>query len=114
MTLDLRLDHLGLRSSFVAAFNASNIRECYPWQAAALREATPAGVNFVYTAPTSGGKSLVADVLMLQRIQKVVEDWKKPRAKALVLVPYLSIGSSSRVMSPAAATCRSVRNTPCT
>jgi DNA polymerase theta len=93
MPLDQRIERLGLRKSFVSALKASNIRECYPWQAAALREASDVGVNFVYTAPTSGGKSLVADVLMLQRIQSVVEDWKKPRAKVLVLVPYLSIGA---------------------
>ncbi|KFM26454.1 DNA polymerase theta [Auxenochlorella protothecoides] len=41
----------------------------YEWQAEAL--ALPGvlqGGNFVYSAPTSGGKSLVADVLMLRSI----------------------------------------------
>lgn len=50
------------------------------------------GRNFVYSAPTSGGKSLVADILMLNALQRAVTNWHKPRAKALVLVPYLSIG----------------------
>lgn len=41
--------------------------------------------NLVYTAPTGGGKSLVADVLMLKR---VLED---PNAKALLILPYVAL-----------------------
>ena len=40
----------------------------YAWQAAAL-ECGEACQNLVYCAPTSGGKSLVAEVLMLRRLQ---------------------------------------------
>jgi ATP-dependent helicase YprA (DUF1998 family) len=90
--LELEVARLGLRTSFVTALASKGITHLYPWQAAALREA-PGGVNFVYTAPTSGGKSLVADVLMLWRLQASIRDWRKPRARALVLVPYLSIGA---------------------
>lgn len=43
------------------------MREIYPWQAAAL-ECGLDGSNFVYCAPTSGGKSLVAEVLMLRKL----------------------------------------------
>ena len=39
----------------------------YPWQAAAL-ECGERGSHLVYGAPTSGGKSLVAEVLMLRRL----------------------------------------------
>jgi hypothetical protein len=46
-----------------------------------------------------GGKSLVADVLMLQRLQNAITDWRRPDAKALVLVPYLSIGKQSKFLS---------------
>ena len=35
---------------------------------------------------------MVADILMLNALQRAVTNWHKPRAKALVLVPYLSIG----------------------
>lgn len=94
MPLDLSVESLGLRPSFVQALCASGIKNCYPWQAAALREAAcPPGGSFVYTAPTSGGKSFVADVLMLQSLQRHISDWRSPRARALVIVPYLSIGA---------------------
>ena len=39
----------------------------YPWQAAAL-ECGRNGSNLVYCAPTSGGKSLVAEILMIRRL----------------------------------------------
>ena len=93
MPLEVAVAKLGLRDSFVKALAKTNITSCYQWQAAALREVQPPGSNFVYCAPTSGGKSHVADVLMLLSIQNRVTDWKKPAAKALVLVPYLSIGA---------------------
>lgn len=41
--------------------------------------------NLVYTAPTGGGKSLVADVLMLRRI---IEN---PEKKAMVVLPYVAL-----------------------
>ena len=43
------------------------MRELYPWQAAAL-ECGADGSNLVYCAPTSGGKSLVAEVLMIRAL----------------------------------------------
>lgn len=58
------------------------------------------GKSFVYTAPTSGGKSLVADVLMLNALQRSVTNWQKPCKKALVLVPYLSIGVLFNALKP--------------
>lgn len=39
----------------------------YPWQAAAL-ECGRHGSNLVYCAPTSGGKSLVAEILLIRRL----------------------------------------------
>jgi CRISPR/Cas system-associated endonuclease/helicase Cas3 len=41
--------------------------------------------NLVYTAPTGGGKSLVAEILMLRRI---IED---PVKKAIVVLPYVTL-----------------------
>lgn len=51
----------------------------YPWQAAALEEGEY-GNNLVYSAPTSGGKSLVAEVLLARRLlptMRHVNGWKK-------------------------------------
>lgn len=41
--------------------------------------------NLVYTAPTGGGKSLIADILMLK---KVIET---PGKKALLVLPYVAL-----------------------
>ena len=48
------------------AYQERGVRDMYPWQAAAL-ECGEGGGNLVYCAPTSGGKSLVAEVLLLRR-----------------------------------------------
>jgi DNA polymerase theta len=92
MALDLRVSKSGLRDSFVHALRDKGISDFYAWQAEALAQCQQ-GENFVYMAPTSGGKSLVADVLMLKRMQAVSTDWRKPSGQALVLVPFLSIGA---------------------
>ena len=41
--------------------------------------------NLIYTAPTGGGKSLVADILLLKRI---VEE---PSKKAILVLPYVAL-----------------------
>jgi DNA polymerase theta len=41
--------------------------------------------NLVYTAPTGGGKSLIADVLMLK---KVIDT---PGEKAMLVLPYVAL-----------------------
>ena len=58
----------------------------YPWQAECLSSdgLLDAGRNVVYCAPTSGGKSMVAEVLMLRRMIKT----GKP---ALLVLPFVSI-----------------------
>jgi replicative superfamily II helicase len=51
-----------------------------------LRSGALAGEkNPVYTAPTGGGKSLVADVLMLKKILE------NPGKKALLVLPYVAL-----------------------
>lgn len=49
------------------AYAAKGVSTMYPWQAAAL-ECGRTGSNLVYCAPTSGGKSLVAEVLLIKRL----------------------------------------------
>jgi len=48
------------------AYEDRKVRRMYPWQAAALECGLRS--NLVYCAPTSGGKSLVAEVLLVRRL----------------------------------------------
>ncbi|KAM0643910.1 hypothetical protein ACHAQF_002094 [Verticillium nonalfalfae] len=59
----------------------------YPWQKACLLGPglLSGEKNLIYSAPTGGGKSLVADVLMLKR---VLED---KDAKAILVLPYVAL-----------------------
>ena len=57
----------------------------HAWQAECL--GTPrvlAGANLVYAAPTGGGKSLVAEVLLLRRVMAT-------RRMGMLVLPYVSI-----------------------
>ncbi|WYZ34801.1 hypothetical protein EsH8_I_001077 [Colletotrichum jinshuiense] len=59
----------------------------YPWQKACLRGPglLSGEKNLVYSAPTGGGKSLVADVLMLKRVLE------EKNAKVLLVLPYVAL-----------------------
>ena len=85
----LRLSHpsYGLPESLVRNFIAVGIDCIYPWQSSCLlgRGILTGERNLVYSAPTGGGKSLVADVLMLKR---VIED---PTKKAILVLPYVAL-----------------------
>ena len=48
------------------AYATKGLTTLYPWQAAALEEGLDC--NLVYIAPTSGGKSLVAEILLFKRL----------------------------------------------
>ncbi|KAK4043634.1 P-loop containing nucleoside triphosphate hydrolase protein [Parachaetomium inaequale] len=85
----LSLSHpaYSLPRQLVANFAASGIRTIYPWQKQCLRGPglLDGEKNLVYSAPTGGGKSLVADVLMLKQ---VLEDRD---AKAILVLPYVAL-----------------------
>lgn len=85
----LRLSHPAYRlpKPLVANLEALGIRSIYPWQKQCLLGPglLKGERNLVYSAPTGGGKSLVADVLMLK---KVLED---RQAKALLVLPYVAL-----------------------
>ncbi|KAI5862180.1 P-loop containing nucleoside triphosphate hydrolase protein [Durotheca rogersii] len=86
-SLLLSFPRYGLPDALVANLRALGIREMYPWQKQCLLgPGLLAGTrNLVYTAPTGGGKSLVADILMLKR---VLHDHD---AKALLVLPYVAL-----------------------
>ena len=85
--LDLSHPDYGLSQRLVSNFTKLGIRSIYPWQSECLLRSGALGGqrNLVYTAPTGGGKSLVADILMLK---KVIEN---PEAKALLVLPYVAL-----------------------
>ncbi|KAI0104768.1 P-loop containing nucleoside triphosphate hydrolase protein [Nemania sp. FL0031] len=86
-SLSLSFSRYALPKPLVNNLNAIGIKEIYPWQKQCL---LGPGLlngtrNLVYSAPTGGGKSLVADILMLKR---VLED---RNAKALLILPYVAL-----------------------
>lgn len=85
--LSLSNPKYGLPPALTANFAALGVRSIYPWQASCLlAKGLLAGErHLVYTAPTGGGKSLVADVLLLKRI---IEN---PARKALLVLPYVAL-----------------------
>ena len=62
------------------------VHSLYGWQSSCLlgRGLLQGERNLVYTAPTGGGKSLVADILMLKR---VIQESRK----AILVLPYVAL-----------------------
>lgn len=85
--LSLSHPRYGLPERLVKNLASLGINSIYPWQSSCLlgRGLLNGEKNLVYTAPTGGGKSLVADVLMLKR---VIED---PTKKAILVLPYVAL-----------------------
>lgn len=85
----LKLSHPAYKipKPLAASFEALGIQSIYPWQKQCLMQPglLKGEKNLVYSAPTGGGKSLVADVLMLKR---VLEDRE---AKAILVLPYVAL-----------------------
>ncbi|KAK9789408.1 hypothetical protein WJX73_009184 [Symbiochloris irregularis] len=91
----LQLKQWDLPAGVVQAYKAAGVGQMYPWQSAALQCGID-GSNLVYVAPTSGGKSLVAEVLLIRRIMaSAFIDPARPQRKcfkkALIILPYISI-----------------------
>ena len=102
----LSLSHAryGLSETLVKNFASLGINSIYPWQSSCLlgHGLLSGEKNLVYTAPTGnifynfrfhladfvvigGGKSLIADVLMLKRVIK------EPSKKAILVLPYVAL-----------------------
>ena len=85
--LSLAHPRYGLPSRLVKNLNSLGINSIYPWQSSCiLNQGVLQGEkNLVYTAPTGGGKSLIADIHMLKR---VIED---PMKKGILVLPYVAL-----------------------
>ena len=79
---------VGLSRALVARYEALGITELFDWQQHALGEpgVLDGRSNLLYTASTSGGKTLVAELLMLRRLEGAGQ-----RAKALVVLPLKAL-----------------------
>lgn len=69
----------------IEKYKSSKILEIFDWQAECLQiQEVLEGKNLIYSAPTSAGKTLVAELLML----KNVFDTKR---KAVMIFPFVSL-----------------------
>jgi DEAD/DEAH box helicase len=85
--LSLRHQRYGLPQQLASNFESLGVHSIYPWQSSCLlgKGVLSGATNLIYTAPTGGGKSLVADVLLLTRI---IEN---PSKKAILVLPYVAL-----------------------
>ena len=85
---NLSLETLGLPPDVARYYrDAKRIERLYPWQAEclSLEGVFDHRANLVYCAPTSGGKSLVSDVLMVRRLSR------RPGSLGLAILPFVSL-----------------------
>ena len=85
---NLSLESLGLPPDVARYYrDAKRIERLYPWQAEclSLEGVFDHRANLVYCAPTSGGKSLVSDVLMVRRLSR------RPGSLGLAILPFVSL-----------------------
>ncbi|CAN8007195.1 unnamed protein product [Ixodes pacificus] len=68
----------------VAAYERRGLCRMFPWQRECLLTVLHSGRSLVYSAPTSAGKSLVAELLMLKRVLET-------HTKALMVLPFISL-----------------------
>lgn len=81
--------------SMLQAYAAKGVKKMYPWQAAALA-CGQNGSNLVYCAPTSGGKSLVAEILLIRRLVSTKPSGR-PRAGVQVSLTVLALSANPNI-----------------
>lgn len=80
------LSNWNLPQSVVNEYRKKNMTEMFEWQTECLQNQKVLfdGANLVYSAPTSAGKTLVSEILM---VKNIVERKKK----ALFILPFVSV-----------------------
>ena len=75
----------GINEGAKRAFASAGIANLWPWQVDCLSsEALAKGKNFLMSLPTSAGKSLIAEVMLLRCVTQL-------RKKALLILPYVCL-----------------------
>ncbi|KAL1475138.1 hypothetical protein MTO96_037503, partial [Rhipicephalus appendiculatus] len=89
----LDLSQWGLPAEVVAGYARRGVQRMFPWQLECLRTGNVlAGAgNLVYSAPTSAGKTLVAEILMLKRILET-------KTKAFLVLPFVALAREKELV----------------
>uniref|UniRef100_A0A672JB02 DNA polymerase theta n=1 Tax=Salarias fasciatus TaxID=181472 RepID=A0A672JB02_SALFA len=81
----LRLSSWGLPKPVLECYQKHGVTQMFEWQAQCLAVGQVLnGGNLVYSAPTSAGKTLVSELLMLKRVLET-------KRKALFILPFVSV-----------------------
>ncbi|XP_045707980.1 DNA polymerase theta isoform X2 [Phyllostomus hastatus] len=86
----LLLANWGLPTVVLETYHSFGVRKMFKWQAECLLLGQVLeGKNLVYSAPTSAGKTLVAELLILKRVLEM-------RKKALFILPFVSVAKEKK------------------
>ncbi|XP_024086126.1 DNA polymerase theta-like [Cimex lectularius] len=81
----LKLESWGLPDYVLAKYVKKGVRCMFPWQVECLISGNVlTGGNLIYSAPTSAGKTLVAEILTLQTVLE-------RKKKVIIILPFVSV-----------------------
>eukprot|EP00820_Chromera_velia_P007870 Cvel_20081.t1-p1 / transcript=Cvel_20081.t1 / gene=Cvel_20081 / organism=Chromera_velia_CCMP2878 / gene_product=DNA polymerase theta, putative / transcript_product=DNA polymerase theta, putative / location=Cvel_scaffold1777:134-16153(-) / protein_length=3351 / sequence_SO=supercontig / SO=protein_coding / is_pseudo=false len=84
------LRQFGLHRKVVKAYRERGLKSLYDWQRDCLASegVLDEGRNLVYSAPTSGGKTLVSEILIFRHLSTRKED---DNSAAMLVLPFVSV-----------------------
>ncbi|XP_076974314.1 DNA polymerase theta isoform X2 [Tamandua tetradactyla] len=86
----LLLANWGLPQAVLEKYHSFGVQKMFDWQAECLLLGQVLeGKNLVYSAPTSAGKTLVAELLILKRVLEM-------QKKALFILPFVSVAKEKK------------------